>query len=221
MAALMDTLRDQRRQQAVDEIAKVALDLFARDGFDATSVDDIAAAAGCSPRTFYRYFGCKEDVMFHDLAAMTELLDAALSDRLASGLGIWNSLTETLVALISRFEDTKGEETATQRMTLWLQEPALRARYMHYVTHAEDVVTACLRRHRGTTKKRDDLSPMVSAAVIGVYRATVATHYPSRTNWKLAAHLREALGLLGDGLAAKVAEEEPKASRSRKAAKSA
>jgi AcrR family transcriptional regulator len=48
---------ERRKQGAIDEIARTALELFARDGFEATSVEAIAAAAGCSPRTFYRYFG--------------------------------------------------------------------------------------------------------------------------------------------------------------------
>ena len=59
---------ERRKQTARQEIVSVALGLFVRDGFDATTVESIAAAVGCSARTFYRYFGSKEDVMFHDLA---------------------------------------------------------------------------------------------------------------------------------------------------------
>ena len=78
-------LSETRRQDALDAIAETAVDLFARDGYEATSVDVIARAAGCSPRTFYRYFKTKEDVMFYDLPEAFEGLDAmivALSGRI-------------------------------------------------------------------------------------------------------------------------------------------
>ena len=45
------------------ELERVALDLFARNGFAATTVDDIARAAGISRRTFFRYYSSKEDVL--------------------------------------------------------------------------------------------------------------------------------------------------------------
>lgn len=196
---LATTLRDRRKQQAMDEIAAVALELFARDGFAGTSVDDIAAAAGCSPRTFYRYFGSKEDVMFHDLPVMMERLGGMLDQHLADGLGPWAAVTEAFATLISRFDET-SERIATERMNLWLHEPALRARYMQYVTTAEDVVADSLRRHNGTASGRDDLAMLIAVAATGAYRVTVLTHHPRRTDWKLAKHLREALATLATGL---------------------
>jgi AcrR family transcriptional regulator len=48
------------RQKLVD----AALELFARDGYDGTTTDAIAEAAGVSPRTFFRYFATKESVLF-------------------------------------------------------------------------------------------------------------------------------------------------------------
>jgi mycofactocin system transcriptional regulator len=53
------------------ELEAVAFALFARDGFDETSVDDIATAAGIGRRTFFRYYPSKNDVVWGDFA--TEL----------------------------------------------------------------------------------------------------------------------------------------------------
>lgn len=62
-------------------LAVAALDLFAEQGFEATTVDQISEAAGVGRRTFFRYFRSKEDVVFPDhderLAEVVEQLEAA------------------------------------------------------------------------------------------------------------------------------------------------
>jgi AcrR family transcriptional regulator len=46
------------------DVARAALDLFARQGYDETTVDEIAAAVGISRRTFFRYYESKPDVVW-------------------------------------------------------------------------------------------------------------------------------------------------------------
>lgn len=58
------TLAERRRLQTRDEIARVAIDLFVGKGFDETSMDDVAEAAGVSRRTVYRHFATKADLVF-------------------------------------------------------------------------------------------------------------------------------------------------------------
>lgn len=197
--SLSATLRDKRRQQAVDEIAGVAHKLFHERGFDATSVDEIAAAAGCSPRTFYRYFGSKEDVLFYDLPDLLDQWTEILDLHLASGLGPWAAVTESAVELTDRF-DAANERIATERMTLWLKEPQLRARYMQYIASAEDAITKSLLR--GATKETDtDLAPFRAVAAVGAYRMTLLLHHDKGVGPELAKYLREALAAMGAGLA--------------------
>jgi AcrR family transcriptional regulator len=198
MAGLMDTLRDQRRQQATEEIARAALELFTTNGYENTSVDEIAAAAGCSPRTFYRYFGTKEDVMFHDTAALSEVIRRMLREHLERNPDVWGAVEDTLVALISRFGDAGGD-FATARLTLWLNEPGLLARFIHYMIEAEDLITECLRAHRGTTGKRDDVAPVAAAAAVAAYRVTLQTHRTG-SGERLAGHLRASLAYVRDGI---------------------
>lgn len=62
-------------------LQRAALDLFAADGFDATSTATIAAAAGVTERTFYRHFPTKEAVLFGDYEQRLDWLGAALARR--------------------------------------------------------------------------------------------------------------------------------------------
>jgi AcrR family transcriptional regulator len=192
---LATTLKDQRKQVAMDAIATAALERFATQGFAATSVEDIAEAAGCSPRTFYRYFSTKEDVMFYDLPVMLGRLRESISSHLDGGLSLWEATTESLVGLISRFDRPR---TATDRMTLWMTEPALRTRYVQYVTEAEAVVAECLRHGRDDPDFAITAS-LIAVAAIGTYRVAVFTHHPHGQG-KLAAHLRELMETTGEGL---------------------
>ncbi len=192
-------LRETRKQEAIDVIANTAVDLFTRDGYEATSVEAIAEAAGCSPRTFYRYFGTKEDVMFYDLPQVIEEMDGTISGYLDQGLGPWEAVSETFVELIGRFE-TDDERIPTRRMNLWLSEPTLRTRYMQYIIDAEQAVASCLHRHRGTTPEEDDLPELIGVAATGAYRVTIITHHPTRMG-ELTKHLRDALAKIGDGIA--------------------
>lgn len=57
-------LRAQNRQRTTDDLAGAALRLFAEKGFENTTIDEIADAAGVSRRTFFRYFESKEAVAF-------------------------------------------------------------------------------------------------------------------------------------------------------------
>src|SRR2546430_11285144 len=69
-------LSERRRTHTRREIAESAVTLFARDGYDNVSVEDIAEEAGLSLRTFYRYFSAKDEVLSPIFTQATEdLLD--------------------------------------------------------------------------------------------------------------------------------------------------
>ncbi|SDQ86472.1 TetR family transcriptional regulator [Quadrisphaera sp. DSM 44207] len=74
-------LWDRTRRAVQEQVVEVALSLFADQGFDATTIDQIARAAGISRRTFFRYFGTKEDLVLGDTDEQRRVLAAALEAR--------------------------------------------------------------------------------------------------------------------------------------------
>ncbi len=56
----MSTLRDQKKAKTREELIRVAMTLFLKNGYDATTIDQIAGAAGVGRRTFFRYFASKD-----------------------------------------------------------------------------------------------------------------------------------------------------------------
>jgi AcrR family transcriptional regulator len=96
-------LRERKRERTRVEIASAALRLFADRGFDATTIESIALAADVSPRTFFRYFAAKDDVLFDDASQRTGLVIAALRAH-PGGVAPVRMLCDALAVLKSSWE---------------------------------------------------------------------------------------------------------------------
>lgn len=117
-----------------------ALELFARQGFDQTSVEQIAQAAGVSRSTFFRQFGGKDDVVFAD----HELLLDRIRDFLAADHDDpWRAVCEASVLVYSHF--AADPELARRRYAVVRQVPVLREREIVTVFRYERLFDEYLR----------------------------------------------------------------------------
>jgi AcrR family transcriptional regulator len=73
-------LRTRRRNETRLEIQQAALTLFEEQGFEMTTVDEIARAAGISSRTFFRYFATKEESVLFDMYGFDDALRTCVAD---------------------------------------------------------------------------------------------------------------------------------------------
>ena len=108
---------------SADGPAAAAIGLLARQGYDATSVDELADAAGMSRSTFFRKFGSKEDVVFAD----HERILAQVTDRLAETMQEPLEAIEDAALLVFNHH-LRNRETSRARYELMQAVPALRDR---------------------------------------------------------------------------------------------
>ena len=107
-----------------EELELIALELFAERGFEQTTVDDVAEAAGIGRRTFFRYFASKNDVVWGDFDAALEHLRAQLAD-----VPFDVPLMEGISAAVKSFNELPdgAEPQHRVRMAMVLHTPALQA----------------------------------------------------------------------------------------------
>ncbi|MGN2641403.1 TetR/AcrR family transcriptional regulator [Nocardia takedensis] len=124
-------------------VVEQALRLFEEKGYEATTVDEVAEAAGISRRTFFRQFRSKEDVIFADhesqLALAAAYLDASREDP-------WDAVCAAVVQVFERF--TQWREIAARRYRVVRKVPALRDREIVTVFRYERLFTDYLRERQ-------------------------------------------------------------------------
>jgi len=116
-------LRARKRLETRDRITKAAMDLFLARGYEATTLDDIAAAADISRRSFFHYFASKEDVVIAWQDASADAMSAAIAARPAEE----PMLTAAENAVLTMARRFRPEEAAALAC-LKRETPVLRAR---------------------------------------------------------------------------------------------
>jgi len=157
---LFTSLAERKRQLVREELAEAALLLFARQGFEETTVDQIAAAVGVSPRTFFRYFKVKEDVLVEPLGQIGEQLGAELAARPA-GESPLVAMRQALSPLIGML--LEHPEKSLKLTRLLLRTPTVRARYLDDQARWRDGFAAVLAARAGL--EPTDFRPTLTASI--------------------------------------------------------
>ena len=190
-------LRERKKLRTRELIASAALELFSEDGYDATTVAEIAAAADVSERTVFGYFATKEDILFADHLALEQGLAVALDERSPSATAL-ETLRTFVVDNLSRFDDQ-----ARIRWQIVRNDELLLAHQRARQAAFGDVIARAIAGELG--ERVDDLRPqLVTAAVIAAFTATYEHRYRARSQSASRAQaiavIDEAITFLQGGL---------------------
>ncbi len=112
------------KEQRKREIALAALELFARNGFERTAVDDIARAAGISKGGVYLYFESKEDLFFSAVSAWAALKLTETDEAIAGAAAPPDRLRAVVHSMVDAFiPDPQFMQVAVDMLRLFLMNP--------------------------------------------------------------------------------------------------
>ena len=191
-------LRERKKQRTHDDLQQIALRLFLEKGYDAVTVEEIAAEADVSHRTFYRYFSSKEDLVLGDLRELSELLHEALTDR-PDVVPLLDSLAAVTVDLATLFAGDPEELRARSRIVE--ANPALQQRSAERRPHLEDALLPFVAERLGLDPDADPLPRLFVACVVAASRTVIDRWVARGSTEPMGPAIDAAFAYLADGFA--------------------
>ena len=200
-------LRERKKQRTRATLIDAAVELCERQGFEKTTVDQIAAIADVSPRTFSRYFATKDAIA---LALIDEVVDKSAAGLAAqpADIGHFEALRRSYVAMYNSTKVAPPGELSADRMMctvrIIMSSPALRQAAVEYRPHAVNVELA----KRMGVELDDRRLRLVSAVWASIIMTALADLADDDTDWgsigiddivsRLESTFAEFIGLIGD-----------------------
>jgi AcrR family transcriptional regulator len=164
--AMSVSLRDRKRARTRQALVAAATELFERNGYDETTVADIAAAAEIGTRTFFSYFATKEELLFPESDARVRAAVAEIAAR-----GPHDGPAEVLLRALHRVGDDNDDlssRLAALRLRLIRTVPAVRGRSLQIQLDAQREIA----RHLAAAFP-DQLDEVSAAALTGAFVGAV------------------------------------------------
>ncbi|ANZ15144.1 TetR family transcriptional regulator [Streptomyces noursei] len=157
------SLTERRRQETRMEIAETAAALFSERGYEATTVEDIASAAGISLRTFYRYCAAKEDALTPVLTSSVGVLVEQLAGR---------PVDEPLTSAVRAAFDAPASaqrladpDKARRLIRVMGSVPAIRTRWLAAGRDMQDELVPVLAARTGATESSMEVRLLACALI--------------------------------------------------------
>lgn len=194
----MAGLREHKKQETRNALSWAAVRLAVERGFDNVLVEDIAAEAGVSPRTFNNYFASKAEAISARHLDRARMAADVLAARPADE-PLWPALTAAVLADAGSGQDAPDPQW-TAGVRLMTSEPALLGEMLKAVAVAQRSLTEAIARRTGTDPDRDMYPHLVAAAVGAAWQVVTDRWANADPPVPLAPLMREALTLLAAGL---------------------
>ncbi|WP_158882792.1 TetR/AcrR family transcriptional regulator [Rhodanobacter sp. L36] len=184
-------LRERKRQLTLDRIAETGLNLFVENGYEATTLDAIAAASGISRRTFFSYLKSKEDVLMAHESGKFPLALGPTFLKQSPDLAPIEAARKTFLSLASTYE-TKESIVADRILrsidTLRLRKEAL-------LVQMEELLAEAM-YEKWSDKRRRPTLRLAAMVAIGALRIAKENWRQDEAAHPLTYHINKAFDLL-------------------------
>jgi len=191
------SLRERKKADTRRRLMTLALRLFEERGFDETTVGELAASADVAPRTFFRYFPTKVEVLFGDHDELVALLRDTLAARPADESIVHAVRRATLVGIQRLITDPAPYLT---RSRLAASVPAAYARSRQLDADYENVIAEALAADRNTDPATDLRARVIARAAWSATRAAREVWLASAAERDPSRLINEAFDLLEQGV---------------------
>ena len=186
-----ESVRERKRRETLERIAETGLRLFAEKGYDATTLEDVAAAAGISARTFFYYFKTKDEILkFWQGSGILDVLRPALLVEPTNQTPL-ETAENCLLKLMSRYETEKS--VIVDR--IFNSSETLRARKQAIYFRMEQTIFETLCELWPEAERRPSLR-MVAMVSVGAVRLAMEARRQQDGSRPLAEYLRESFAVL-------------------------
>jgi len=198
------SLRERKKLATRRALRRAAFELVTERGFAHVTVEDIAAAADVSPRTFFNYFPTKEAALFGaDPDRITALRERVA--RLAPGQPALAALRLVMVddarAAADELTELGGDPAGwLRRMKSAHTDPQLRAARAAQMAMTERAIAEGIAERLGTDPERDPYPGLLAATAAGVFRASISFWAGTGGTVPLEHLVNQAFAALADGL---------------------
>jgi TetR/AcrR family transcriptional regulator, regulator of mycofactocin system len=183
--------RERKKRATRAQLEEAAHGLFSQQGYDATTVDEISEAARVSPRTFFRYFATKEDVVFGAGDENADQLRSAMQQAPGDDK---RAVVDALLAF-STFLDTRRDAILSTRQ-LMADNPSLQGRG-RLVEDGWAAVMADMLAERGGASRPTFEQTVLAGCAVGVLSAAVHEWHATGATAPLTTFTERALGVVG------------------------
>jgi AcrR family transcriptional regulator len=169
-AASVRTLRERKRDRTREALVNAAVELFERNGYEGTTVADIAAAADIGTRTFFSYFASKEELLFPESDARVQAAVTAIANREPADRPV-DVLLRALrdAGPADDGPDDMVDRIGALRLRLIKTVPAVRGRALQIQVDAQHEIAARLQRAFPA-----ELDPVSAAALVGAFIGAIS-----------------------------------------------
>jgi AcrR family transcriptional regulator len=192
-------LRERKKRATRRALQRIALELSAERGIEHVTVEDIAAAADVSTRTFFNYFSSKEEALVAPDTQLLELMARQVVERPAA-----ESPLEALRVVLVHHSGVEAAELDLLRLRMAVVEPhpALLPHLVGSYAAAERLFAEAVAERTGTDVDRDTYPPLLAAVAAAALRTALHLWRTSDFRASVPELLDQSFACLAEGLPA-------------------